>query len=467
LSDTNSVIVIDTNTLSVIKTIPIGSVPIGLAVSADNSKLWIGNSGSTNFAIGVIDLDTLTALSSMSTPVQPYDVVEGLGHRLYLTPAVDSYPNYGIMQVDSDTGQYQGSLGSYEVYAHGNLEVTPDRKTLLFGNSGLSPSTMDKFDISTATGVLRQSANLGSNGNSITVSHSGAYVVYPNGAGNRGYGTYEIPTADITTVNGTFNVGAYPGPAAFSNDDTLLYHSAYGTNRISTFETCFCTLLGTFNLNSNDTSDIVVDRSGQWLFVATRGFGSPAPGDIRVFSTGRTDPVRPFAKTVVSRKTHGTAGTFDINLPTACTRGIECRNEGSAGTHHIVFRFAGPISVNGATVAPSPGGTAELDGTPIMNTDNTEVTVNLTNVSNAQQISVVLNGVNDGTSVGDVPLTMGILVGDVNGNGVVSNSDVASVKAQVAAAVTSSNFRNDISVNGIISNTDVSAVKAQAGTTLP
>jgi hypothetical protein len=62
---------------------------------------------------------------------------------------------------------------------------------------------------------------------------------------------------------------------------------------------------------------------------------------------------------------------------------------------------------------------------------------------------------------------MGVLSGDVTANRVVSNTDVASVKGQVAAPVTSSNFRNDVTVNGIISNTDVSTTKTQVGTTLP
>jgi hypothetical protein len=62
---------------------------------------------------------------------------------------------------------------------------------------------------------------------------------------------------------------------------------------------------------------------------------------------------------------------------------------------------------------------------------------------------------------------MGVLIGDVSGNGAVSNTDVASVKAQVAAPVTVSNFRDDVNANGVISNADVSAAKAQVGTTLP
>ena len=62
---------------------------------------------------------------------------------------------------------------------------------------------------------------------------------------------------------------------------------------------------------------------------------------------------------------------------------------------------------------------------------------------------------------------MSVVVGDATADGSVSNTDVASVKAQVAAPVTASNFRNDVTANGIISNTDVSANKAQVGTMLP
>jgi hypothetical protein len=58
---------------------------------------------------------------------------------------------------------------------------------------------------------------------------------------------------------------------------------------------------------------------------------------------------------------------------------------------------------------------------------------------------------------------MGVLVGDVNSNRIVSNTEVAAVKAQVAA----SNFRNDVNANGVVSNSDVSETKAQVGTSLP
>jgi hypothetical protein len=96
-----------------------------------------------------------------------------------------------------------------------------------------------------------------------------------------------------------------------------------------------------------------------------------------------------------------------------------------------------------------------------------EVTVNLTGVANGQTIVVTLIGVSDGTNTSNVQATMGVLFGDVSGNGTVSNTDVAVAKSQVGAAVDSSNFRNDLTTNGIISNTDVSVTKSRVGTSMP
>jgi hypothetical protein len=102
-----------------------------------------------------------------------------------------------------------------------------------------------------------------------------------------------------------------------------------------------------------------------------------------------------------------------------------------------------------------------------MSPDNTGVTVNLKNVSNAQQISVVLNGVNDGTSVGDVPISMGVLLGDVNGSGDVDSADVFLVRQQTLHTVDGTNFRRDINASGDIDSADVFLARKQTLTSLP
>jgi hypothetical protein len=155
-----------------------------------------------------------------------------------------------------------------------------------------------------------------------------------------------------------------------------------------------------------------------------------------------------------------------VALPFSGTTGIECRSGGASGNHQVVFAFATPIiSVSSASVTPGAGGTGSVSGPAVIN--GNQVTVNLSNVSNAQTLTINLVGVSDGTHSANVSVPMGVLLGDVTANKVVSNTDVASIKTQVAAPVAASNFRNDVNANGIISNTDVSTTKAQVGTVLP
>jgi hypothetical protein len=172
-------------------------------------------------------------------------------------------------------------------------------------------------------------------------------------------------------------------------------------------------------------------------------------------------PAFPPLTGVVSRMTHGSgAGTFDINLPLIGTRGVECRSSAflGAGNYTMIFSFVNNVTSCGSASIGS------LSSGPSLN----QCTVNLTGVANAQYTTVTLNNVLDvQNNTGNVSATMGALVGDVNGNGVVSNTDVSLVKAQVAAPVGVSNFRNDVNATGVISNTDVSLTKAQVGATLP
>ena len=66
----------------------------------------------------------------------------------------------------------------------------------------------------------------------------------------------------------------------------------------------------------------------------------------------------PTPTSVVSRKVHGGAGTFDINLPLSGPVGIECRSGGGTNVYQIVVTFASAVTASGASVT---GGTGTVD----------------------------------------------------------------------------------------------------------
>ena len=177
--------------------------------------------------------------------------------------------------------------------------------------------------------------------------------------------------------------------------------------------------------------------------------------------------------TAGSRKTHGSAGTFDVDLPLTGTAGIECRSGGATNDHQLVLTFATPVSVSHGTpqaqVTTGTGqiGTAGTSNGGVVTVAGGVVTIPLTNVSNAQRIAVTLFGVSDGINTNNVAIPISVLAGDTTANGVVNSSDIAQTQSQSGQVITANNFREDVTVNGSINSSDVAFVQSKSGTGLP
>ena len=168
------------------------------------------------------------------------------------------------------------------------------------------------------------------------------------------------------------------------------------------------------------------------------------------------------ANSAVSRKTHGGAGDFDINLPLTGTTGVECRSGGATNDYTMVVTFSTNVSVTGSPQAQVTLGTGTIGSGGVSNggmvtVAGNIVTIPLTNVADQQTINVTLNGVNGAINV---VIPMSRLLGDTNANRVVNASDVAQTKGQLGQVVTVANFRSDVNANGAINSNDVALIKA-------
>lgn len=152
------------------------------------------------------------------------------------------------------------------------------------------------------------------------------------------------------------------------------------------------------------------------------------------------------------------------NCPSAGTRGVESRSGGANGDHRVVFTFAGPVTLSGAIAAPAANKTASVVGSPAISADGTEVTVDLTNVSNAQTITVRLLAVN---GAGDLTVLLGILAGDTNGDGTVNSGDSQQTRSRSGQPITLANFRSDVNADGLLNSGDSFLVRKNSGAALP
>lgn len=165
---------------------------------------------------------------------------------------------------------------------------------------------------------------------------------------------------------------------------------------------------------------------------------------------------------VVSRKVHGAGGPFDIPLPLNGLAGIEPRVSAMPGSHQVIVTFASPVTAEGVSVMSSDG---QAGATRSVN--GGVITLDLSAVANAQTIGITLFNVSNGSTAGDIFVPMGVLVGDTNGNGAVTATDVAQAKSQSGQAATSANFRTDVNASGSVNATDIGLVKSRSGTLLP
>ena len=146
-----------------------------------------------------------------------------------------------------------------------------------------------------------------------------------------------------------------------------------------------------------------------------------------------------------SRKIHGSAGTFDIDLPLVGEPGIESRNTG--GDHTLVFTFDNTVVSGSASVTSGIGSVA---GSPTFSGHT--MTVELTSVADVQKITVTLHNVTDGFAqvLPDTALSVNMLIGDATFNRAVNAADINRAKMQAGMPVTAANFRADINANGSV-----------------
>jgi hypothetical protein len=219
-------------------------------------------------------------------------------------------------------------------------------------------------------------------------------------------------------------------------------------------------------------------------FTTAAGYGSAAiqmvsDGNISYANTGNTDINKTLTLSsaggggltlaatnpVVSRKTHGAAGVFDVPIDTTAAVGgstisVEPRAIGAG--HQVIFTFTtAPAAAGTATVRNAANATSV--GTATTALSGNSVIVTLTGVADRQRVNVNVADVG-GAGVFGTTVPVAFLEGDVDSSKQVTGTDVNQVKSTVASGgvVSAATFRRDIDASGTITGTDVNRAKSKA-----
>ncbi|MGI9172775.1 MAG: beta strand repeat-containing protein [Chthoniobacterales bacterium] len=430
--------------------------------------------GANSFGLGSIGGDQISVINQASGLILANDNSSGAALIIDPVAGTGTFANQGTMR----------ATGGGTLVLSGNGGGT-------FANTG--DIIADTNSTVSLTGALTQTAgSVSLNGG--TLNNTGSLNI--QGGLLRGNGTVNGPVSNSGTISPGFSVGLLTinGDLQLGSTANLSFEIG-GTGQGTTYDwlnktdgaaltlngNLTLTLINGFTPANSDMFTIVSTQTmlaGAFANVAngTRLQTTDGAGSFKVTYHVVNDPLlsrnvtlSEFAPTLVltsaaSRKTHGGAGSFDINLPFMGEPGVECRTGGASGDYTLVFNFSNNIASGNASVT---GGTGSVSGSPAF-AGNT-MTVNLTGVTDVQKITVTLSNATDdfGQVLPDTSVSMNVLLGDTTANKRVNASDVGQTKSQSGAPVSATNFREDVTVDGSINASDVGVVKSRSGNNVP
>ena len=300
-----AVAVLDSNSLSVVATIPITGSVNDMSLSVDNAKLWLAKS---NEKIGAIDLNQLVTIPpDLQLTESLYSIREGLNGRFYGLGSL-----LGVAEIDGSTGatiQRFNASGSNQP-AYTPLEITPDRKTLfVMDHTGGNSAPAARYDISQPVPHLLQSTVLVGGQAGISVNHAGTTMAFITYDGS----SYLAPlrsTSDMNVILGELSVPVTYSHMMFDVPGELIFGFVGDGDGIGEFDAHSRRLIRTIATPYGEpVLAMAVDPSDTYLFT----LADPRIGEdvLRIYPTRSKPLPSPAPKSLANVSTRMMVGTGD------------------------------------------------------------------------------------------------------------------------------------------------------------
>lgn len=217
-----SVSVIGTSTNRVTATIPVGFGPKGVAFTPDGKAAYVANNGS----VSVIDTRTLKVTATITVPGGSGDVaVNPTGTYVYVTNASTS-PVLSVISTLTNRVIASVTVGTRPV----GVAISPDGSTVYVANYGSNTVSI----VRTADNAVVNTINISAGPEGVAVSPDGhwLYVAHSPSGSN----LVTVIDTQAQTVASTIVVGSRPNHVAFTEDSAFAYVTS-GDGTVSVIDT--------------------------------------------------------------------------------------------------------------------------------------------------------------------------------------------------------------------------------------
>jgi YVTN family beta-propeller protein len=229
----DSVSVISTATNTVVATIKVGSVPFGIAFAPNGTRAYVTNGNSNSVSV----INTGTKVVTATVAVQSHPVgLAVMGNGSFVYVANDVSGSVSVISTLTNTVVATIPVGSNPIA----VAISPDQSTAYVTNSGSNTISV----IQTANNTVVNTINVSAGPFGAAVSPDGHWLYVANSNGNSGNLVTVIDTAS-QTVTATVVAGTGPAQVAFSEDSAFAYVSNITSNNVTVINTASRTVANT------------------------------------------------------------------------------------------------------------------------------------------------------------------------------------------------------------------------------